>query len=32
MALKCECGGDIRETIDNKDECVICGKIGRAHV
>ena len=26
MALKCECGGEIRKTIDNKDECVICGK------
>ena len=25
MALKCECGGEIRETIDNKDECIICG-------
>lgn len=25
MALKCDCGGDIRETIDNKDECIICG-------
>ena len=25
MALKCECGGEIRKTIDNKDECLICG-------
>ena len=25
MALKCECGGEIRETIDNMDECIICG-------
>lgn len=25
MALKCECGGEIRKTIDNKDECIICG-------
>ena len=25
MALKCECGGEIRETIYNKDECIICG-------
>ena len=25
MALKCECGGERRETIDNKDECIICG-------
>ena len=25
MALKCKCGGEIRETIDNKDECIICG-------
>ena len=25
MALKCDCGGEIRKTIDNKDECIICG-------
>ena len=25
MALKCECGGEIRKTIDNKVECIICG-------
>ena len=25
MALKCECGGEIRRTIDNKVECIICG-------
>ena len=25
MALKCDCGGEIRRTIDNKVECIICG-------
>ena len=25
MALKCECGGEIRKTIDGDNECIICG-------